>query len=361
LAALIAQIPPEHPLTAVIHAAGVLDDGLIGSLEPERLRTVMAPKVDGALNLHALTAGMELSQFVLFSSLAATLGSPGQANYTAANAFLDALAHHRQAQGLPATSLAWGTWEQASGMVRESDRARVRRMGVTPLTDQEGLALFDAARAAAQPALAPVRLDTPALRAQARAGVLPEIMQALVGAPARRASERSLASRLAEAPESARQRIVLELVQGHVAAVLGHGSPNAIDPERAFKDMGFDSLSAVELKNRLSQATGLKLPAALVFDHPTPAATAQQLLAMAVPSARSNGDGASPDTELRELLSAIPISRLRETGLLEPLVELARSDANGEAPDEDALDASIDEMGADELIRMTLAQGEEGA
>ncbi|MDQ3935281.1 MAG: SDR family NAD(P)-dependent oxidoreductase, partial [Actinomycetota bacterium] len=276
LEALLAEIPQEHPLTAVVHAAGVLDDGVIGSLDSERLKKVMAPKVDGTLNLHELTKDRDLSRFVLFSSAAATFGSPGQGNYAAASAFLDAVAHHRRAQGLPATAVAWGTWERTSGMVTGADRARAERIGIAPLSDEQGLALFDTACGAARPLLVAASLDTGSLRAQAKAGVLPPVLQRLVRVSVRRGGE-SLARRLAGAPEPDREPIVLDLVRGHVATVLGHGSPHAIDMERPFKDLGFDSLSAVELRNRLVQASGLKLPPTLVFDHPTPAAVARYL------------------------------------------------------------------------------------
>jgi NAD(P)-dependent dehydrogenase (short-subunit alcohol dehydrogenase family) len=280
--ALIAGISPEHPLTAVVHAAGVLDDGVIDSLDVERLERVMTPKVDGAINLHELTKDLELSQFILFSSVASTLGNPGQGNYAAANAFLDGLAYHRRAEGLPATALAWGPWERATAMtggVSDTDRLRAERLGATALSDEQGLALLDIARGAARPMFVPVRLDTAALRARAKAGALPAILQGLVRVPVRRAADPrdSLARRLAGAPEYDRQAIVLELVQSQVAGVLGHTSGEAIDPQRDFKDLGFDSLSAVELTNGLRRATGLRLPTTLIFDHPSPAAVAEFL------------------------------------------------------------------------------------
>ncbi|HEX8051774.1 MAG TPA: type I polyketide synthase, partial [Thermoleophilaceae bacterium] len=292
--AVIAEIPDEHPLTAVIHAAGVLDDGVIDSLDGERLRRTMVPKVDGALSLHELTADLELAQFVLFSSVASTLGNPGQGNYAAANAFLDGLAHHRRAQGLPATAVAWGVWERATGMtaaVSDADRTRLERFGVSELSDEEGLVLLDTARAAADPLLVAVRLDNAALRGRAKAGTLPALLQGLFRV--RQASsdgQGSLAKRLASAPEPEWKAIVLEVVQTHAAGVLGHSSPDTIDPQRAFKELGFDSLGAVELRNRLTQATGVKLPTTLIFDHPTPAAVADLL--------RSQVDGAERTTQV---------------------------------------------------------------
>ncbi|HEX8648321.1 MAG TPA: SDR family NAD(P)-dependent oxidoreductase, partial [Thermoleophilaceae bacterium] len=275
----LAAVVEGHEIATAIHAAGVLDDGVIESLTPERLDRVMRPKVDAALNLHEVVPDADL---ILFSSAAATFGTPGQGNYAAANAFVDALAQRRRAEGLPARALAWGLWEQSSGMtgaLTDTDRARMARLGIAPIGDEEGLALFDAARTAAEAVLLPVRLDTAALRAQARSGELPALLRGLVRAPARRAREAagSLGQRLADLPEAEWDATILELVRGHVASVLGHASPEAVDPSRAFKELGFDSLGAVELRNRLAQVSGLRLPSTLVFDHPTPAAVAKLL------------------------------------------------------------------------------------
>ncbi len=285
---LLGSIAPEHPLGAVVHSAGVVDDGLLDSLDAERLDRVFAAKVDAAWHLHELTAQIELSHFAMFSSVAGILGAPGQANYAAANSFLDALAARRRAAGLPAVSLAWGAWAQATGMtgqLGEADLGRVGRFGLAPMPPQLGLALFDAACAGPEPLLVPAKLDGSGLRAQAAAGTLPPILAALAG-PARRAAEReSLARRLAKVPEGERERVVLELVRGNVAAVLGHASAEAIDPESAFMDLGFDSLAAVELRNRLNAATGLRLPPTLVFDYPSTAAVAGYLIAQVTPGA----------------------------------------------------------------------------
>ncbi|MGH3382928.1 MAG: SDR family NAD(P)-dependent oxidoreductase, partial [Actinoallomurus sp.] len=275
----------EHPLTAVVHAAGVLDDGVIESLTPERLERVMRPKVDAALHLYELTADMDLSAFVLFSSVAALIGSPGQANYAAANAALDALAARLRAAGSPATSLAWGLWAATTGIAGELDEnelARLERMGTEPLSAELGLELFDEAQGLAEALLVPVRLDLGVLRGQARAGMLPALLRGLVRVPSRRTGAGgSLAQRLDGVPENDREHVVLELVQTQVAAVLGHASADAVDPERAFKELGVDSLAAVELRNRLTQASGVRLPSTLVFDHPTPTAIARLLLAEA--------------------------------------------------------------------------------
>ncbi|MGW2320297.1 SDR family NAD(P)-dependent oxidoreductase [Streptomyces sp. NPDC001680] len=287
LAAVLDAVPADRPLTAVIHAAGVLADGVLGSLTPERLDTVFRPKVDAAWNLHELTADLDLSAFVLFSSSAATLGSPGQANYAAANAYLDALAVHRCTLGLPALSLAWGLWAQAGGMtgtLDETDLTRIARGGVAPLDTQEGVALFDAAVRGHDPAVLPVKLDLAALRAQG-VGLAP-LFRALV--PVRRAGAATgqaaaggadaLRERLAGLLEAEREAFLTELVQNHVATLLGYRSAQDVGRTLAFKELGFDSLAAVELRNRLTAATGLRLPATLVFDHPTPAHLARYLL-----------------------------------------------------------------------------------
>jgi acyl carrier protein len=299
LATLLGSL--DHPLSAVVHAAGVLDDGVIESLTPERIERVMRPKVDAALHLHELTADLKLSAFVLFSSVAALIGSPGQANYAAANAALDALAQKRRADGLAGSSLAWGLWGEVGGMAGELDEAelaRIERMGVERLSTGFGLELFDQAQGLDEALLVPVRLDLGTLRARARAGMLPAMLRGLVRAPARRAeTDVSLAQRLAGVPEAEREQVVLQLVQAQVAAVLGHASPGAIEPGKAFKELGFDSLGAVELRNRLTQVSGVRLPSTLVFDHPTSESVAQLILA----EVGGEADGPSIDEELRRL------------------------------------------------------------
>ncbi|HWX44987.1 MAG TPA: SDR family NAD(P)-dependent oxidoreductase, partial [Solirubrobacteraceae bacterium] len=284
LGELLDSVPEEFPLHAVVHAAGVIDDGVIGSLTAERLDRVLAAKADAAWYLHELTQGLDLGAFVLFSSAAGTLGSPGQGNYAAANAFLDALATHRHAQGLAAISIAWGLWEAASGItasLSESDRARLGRLGLGALASKRALELFDAALGGGEPFAFSAPLDFAVLRAQARMGVLPALLGGLVPVPARHAGGHTgnLARRLAAAARDEREGTVLEVVLAQVAAVLGHASAEAVGAQLTFKDAGFDSLSAVELRNRLGAVTGLRLPATLVFDHPTPAAVSQYLLA----------------------------------------------------------------------------------
>jgi acyl carrier protein len=281
----------------VVHAAGVLDDGVVGSLTAERVERVLRPKVDAALHLHELVPDAEL---VLFSSVAALIGSPGQANYAAANAALDALAQQRRAAGRPGSSLAWGLWGDAgmAGELAGADLARLERLGLQPLSTEQGLALFDEARRRDAALLAPVRLDLRAVRSSAGAGTLPPLLRGLVSTPARPAETADpLVDRLAGAAPADQERIVLQVVLAEVAAVLGHSSPAAVDPARAFTELGFDSLAAVELRNRLSRASGARLPSTLVFDHPTSAAVAQLLLAQVT------GGAAEPavDRELAKL------------------------------------------------------------
>nr|WP_307811624.1 alpha/beta fold hydrolase [Streptomyces sp. AV19] len=295
-ARLLESVSPEHPLTAVFHLAGVLDDGTLPSLTPQRLATALRPKALAALHLHELTSdadafgGRALDTFVTFSSVAGTMGSAGQANYAAANAVLDALAHHRRASGLQALSLAWGLWEEPGGMadqLQETDRSRVARSGIAALTTHEALALFDAAWDSARSnperlaAMVPARLDTAALRA---ADVVPPLFQKLIRVTKRRSAQRTadanggaLRARLAGKPGPDRLRVLLSLVRQHVATTLGHGSADTVRVDSSFRDLGFDSLTAVELRNRLQSATGLRLPAGLIYDHPNSAALAAHL------------------------------------------------------------------------------------
>nr|WP_317633551.1 SDR family NAD(P)-dependent oxidoreductase [Streptomyces sp. HUAS 15-9] len=286
LAELLASVPAEHPLVAVVHAAAALDDGVVTALTPERLDTVLRPKADGALHLHELTRDLNLSAFVLFSSLAGVLGSAGAASYAAANAFLDGLARQRRAAGLPGTSLAWGLWTDNGGMgdrITDADRNRMGRAGVVSFTPAEGLALFDAALTVDRPVIVPVRLDVPGLRGMARAGMLPAVLRGLVGdtgaavGEAAAAQTPALARRLAGIPEADQEKVLLDLVRHQAAAALGHATAARIEPTTAFRDIGFDSLTAVELRNRLNAATGLRLKPTLVFDHPNPVAIARLL------------------------------------------------------------------------------------
>ncbi|MFD8983743.1 SDR family NAD(P)-dependent oxidoreductase, partial [Streptomyces sp. NPDC059564] len=301
LSRLLAAIPAEHPLTGVVHVAGVTDDGIVTGLTAEKVDRVFRPKVDAALHLDELTRDMELSAFVLFSSAAGVFGAAGQGNYAAANSFLDALAQQRRAAGLPAVSLAWGLWAESSGItgaLSDADRGRMARSGVLPLATDEALGLFDAATAHPQSAVVPVRLNQAALRGQAASGTLPALLTSLVRVPARRtapstaatgtgtgpAGSEDLSARLTGLTETEQRKLLLDLVCEHVAAVLDLASPRAVRPGQALRDLGFDSLTAVELRNRLGRDTGLRLPPTLVFDYPTPAELVEYLKAEAAPS-----------------------------------------------------------------------------
>ncbi|TLW90495.1 SDR family NAD(P)-dependent oxidoreductase [Saccharomonospora piscinae] len=370
LSALLTTIPADRPLTGVVHAAGVLDDAVIGSLTPERVERVLRPKVRGALNLHELTRDLDLSMFVLFSSGAATFGSPGQGNYAAANAFLDTLAAHRRSLGLPAVSLAWGLWAERSGLTAGLDEADVGRMtrgGAVALSTEEALGLFDTALGHDEPMLVPVRMDLAAMRSQGDS--LPPLFHGLVRGRVRRtaagadvAEERSLATRLPGMSPSEREQAVLDLVRRHAAAVLGHHSADGIEPERAFKDLGFDSLTSLELRNRLTSATGLTLRATLIFDHPTPVELAARLGSELVPDAGDGGNDASAtndtgaversDAEIERLLTMIPVSRIREAGLVEALARLTdgRQDGGGEDDAGEAAGGAVDELDVQGLL-----------
>jgi acyl carrier protein len=358
LKALIDAIPAEHPLSAVVHAAGVLDDGVVESLNAERLQRVMAPKVDAALYLHELTEHLDLSAFVLFSSAIGLLGGPGQANYTAANAFLDALADHRRTMGLPALSLAWGGWEQQDGMagtLNALDLARLRRLGFTAMSPDQGLALYDAASASPASLLVPIQFDREALRALAAAGSLPAVLRTLVRAPSRRECDaQSLARRLDGASPAEREAIVLDVVRGHVAALLGHGSAAEVPPAMAFQDLGFDSLTSVELRNRLIAATGLRISATLVFDYPSATQIARHLLTQLVADDRAPAAD-SEEADLRAFLAQVPLVRLRNAGLMGPLMELVTGAADPlESGDRDQSDQA-DAIDIDELVEQTLS------
>ncbi|MGN5635487.1 SDR family NAD(P)-dependent oxidoreductase [Streptomyces sp. AC154] len=309
--ALLASIPAAHPLTAVVHTAGILDDGTLASLTPDRFDSVLAPKADGAWHLHELTRDADLASFVLFSSVTATLGNPGQANYTAANGFLDALAQHRAAHGLPAVSLGWGLWGEASGLTGHLDRADLARMtrgGIAPMETAQGLDLFDAAFAAGRPSLVPARIDLAALSADAGSGRLPAVLTGLVRTPARarrgasHAPDGEWAQRIGALAESERRAAVGPMVFTQVATVLGHDTPGRIDENRPFREAGFDSLASVELRNRLGAETGLTISPTLVFDYPTPGAVIDHLVELAAGTDTAEAEAAAIVPSGRELI-----------------------------------------------------------
>ncbi len=281
MAALLAGIPAEHPLTGVVHAAGVLDDGLVQTLTPDRLETVFRPKLDGAWHLHELTRDHDLTAFVVFSSVFGALGNAGQAAYTAANAFLDALAQRRAAEGLPALSIGWGPWPQDAGMsagLSAAELDRIARGGLPVLSVEQGLAWFDTASAASGASVVATRVDRAALRARE---TVPAVFRGLVpAAPARRTAAATPAfDPLAGLTGDQARARLLELLREQVVAVLGLAGPAAVGAGRSFKELGFDSLTANQLRNALRQRTGLRLPSTLVYDHPTPEALAAHLWA----------------------------------------------------------------------------------
>ncbi|CAM3575087.1 type I polyketide synthase [Kibdelosporangium persicum] len=303
---LLAGIPN---LAGVVHAAGVLDDGVIEALTPERVDTVFGPKVRAAWNLHELTLHARPGLFVLFSSAAGVLGNAGQGNYAAANAFLDGLAAHRRAFGLPATSLAWGRWADGmGGAIDDAAGQRLSRTGFLAFTAEEGLALFDAAVSADEATLVPVKLDSTALGAVAAAGVLPPMLRGLVKVPRRRVvahDAEALRRRLAGLAGPEQEHELLDLVRGQAALVLGHTSPTAIQPGRGFLDLGFDSLTAVEFRTALAAATGLALPSTVVFDYPAPDALAKYLQTELAPRAGAAGTALTEQiTRLEAMLAA---------------------------------------------------------
>ncbi|WP_405180895.1 type I polyketide synthase [Nocardia sp. NBC_01377] len=283
---LLAAVPEDFPLAGVVHAAGVLDDGVIASLTPDRMARVFAPKLDAAAHLHELTRDKDLAMFVLFSSIAGVLGAPGQGNYAAANAFLDGLATHRRAHGLPATSIAWGLWDSDTGMTGALDHAdldRMSRSGVLGLSTEQGLAWFDTAITGDEPAVVAARLDRSVLAARARAGAVAPLLGELAP-PTRRLAvtdttggHDGLRARIEGLTAAEQFQLILDTIRAQVAVVLGHDGPDAIDPERNFQELGFDSLTAVETRNRLNTATGLRLPATTVYDYPTPHTLAQHI------------------------------------------------------------------------------------
>ena len=321
---LLSSIPEDRPLRSVIHAAGVLEDATFERLSTEQLDRVLAPKVDAAVHLHELTHDSELREFVLFSSAAAVLGAAGQANYAAANAFLDGLAAHRRARGMVARSIAWGQWDQAGGMTRgmsEADLARMRRLGVQALSREQGLELYEAVGRTSESLTVPVRLDFAALHVQARSGVLPALLRGLIQTPAGQGVDGlggSFARRLAMLDDRDRRAAILELLNGRIASVLGYSAGDAIDPSRTFKELGFDSLLAVELRNRLSDMLRMQLPATLIFDHPTPEEMARYLLNRIAGDAETRAVSPSAHRSTQEPVAVVGMSCRLPGGVRSP-------------------------------------------
>ncbi|WP_455681954.1 type I polyketide synthase [Streptomyces sioyaensis] len=325
-------------LKAIIHTAGTLQDATLTNQTPHHLNTTLTPKADAAWHLHHTTQHLNLTHFILYSSAAATLDPTGQANYAAANAFLDALAHHRHTQNLPAQSLAWGLWTQNTGMTTHLTQTDLNRMNngpLLPLTTTQNLTLFDTALTTHHPTLLPIRLNphhnhthhpllhtlhppTPT-RPTAHTTTTTNTHQ----------DHASLEERLAPLGDDERRHLLEDLICGEVAGVLGHADGSSLDPARSFQDSGFDSLTAVELRNRLKGVTGQRLSATLVFDYPTPQTMAKYLLEELLPAveeieARLRVPEADEEA-LRRLLDSVPLSRIKEAGLLDALLALAPS------------------------------------
>jgi polyketide synthase 7 len=358
VAALLAGLPPQYPpLTGVIHAAGLIDDAVITSLTPDRIDTVLAAKVNAVWNLHEFTRDLNLSMFVVFSSLAGTAGSPGQGNYAAANAFLDGLATHRRAAGLPGISMAWGSWEQASTMTKrrtDRDLTRMSHSGIAAMTTDQALELFDTALIANHPTVVAARLDHTALANPTLSTRLPPLFNQLVRHPLRRlvttdttGVKSALAQRLHGLTLDQQHDLILGLVRAHAAVVLGHSNPDDIDPRRSFHDSGFASLTAVELRNRLKTATGLSLSTTLVYDQPTPAALATHLHRQLSESSVNE----APEVEIQRRISTIPVQRLRDEGILDVLLGMLsdKSSAVLNRPE-----GAFEEMNLNELINIAL-------
>ncbi|MGH3376764.1 MAG: acyltransferase domain-containing protein, partial [Actinoallomurus sp.] len=281
----LADLLARHPVRAVVHAADALDGE---PPAPDRL-----PKIDAAWNLHEATKDLDLDAFVLFSSMSGVFGRPGPEEGAAGDAFLNALAEHRRAEGLPGTSLAWGPWAEG---VDEDQAQRLARSGTPPLSAEQGMALFDGALAGTDPVPLPVRLDLAAIRAL---GEYSALLRGLIRTPSRRtatAAAGDLAERLSGLTPDECHEVLLELVRGQAAVVLGHSGISDVDGDRAFQDLGFDSLTAVELRNRLSTLTGVRLPATLIFDFPTPTALVSELYAKLAPEL-----GSGPESVLADL------------------------------------------------------------
>ncbi|MER6050856.1 type I polyketide synthase [Streptomyces sp. NPDC001793] len=321
----LADIPAAHPLTAVVHAAGIVDDGVVSAMTAERMDTVLRSKADSAALLHELTEHLDLSMFVLFSSASGLLGNAGQANYAAANACLDALACHRASRGLPATALAWGLWEPQHGMgasLSEVNRARLAHLGMAALPGRDGLALFDAAVALGEPLLIPMRLDEQRLSSTGTAPGRHTLFQGLTRTgttPPDSSSQEDrqttdLMGAIRSLPQSEQEAAVLAFVRDHAAAVLAHSRPTSLDVDSPFTSLGFDSLIAVQFRNRINKSSGLELPATLVFEHPDIRAVSHLIVQKLAPGPTQPADAvqATPQGEVEAIqaMSADELIRL---------------------------------------------------
>ncbi|TCO53677.1 type I polyketide synthase [Actinocrispum wychmicini] len=324
VAEMLAEVPAAHPLTGIVHAAGVMENGLVSSMTPDQMDRVLAAKADAAWHLHELTEHLDLSAFVMYSSAGGMVLAAGQANYAAANVFLDALAAHRRGMGLPGTSLAWGPWEGLTSRPGPVDIRRLDRSGMPILSFEDGLALLDLAVRTDEAVLVPVNLNLSVWRS--RQDAVPALLRGLVGRP--------VVSRASGVGTVA-------LVCEQVAAVVGY----SVDPALGFVEMGMDSLGAIEVRNRLQAITGLRLPATVVFDCPNAIALGEFL-------DRAMAPVESGDDEIRERLASISLDRMREAGVLEMLLEMA--DLTAPAEPVAARLAAIEDMDLDDLVRAVL-------
>ncbi|WP_443987378.1 type I polyketide synthase [Mycobacterium marinum] len=362
--ALLARLPQQYPLTGVIHAAGVLDDAVITSLTPDRVDTVLRAKVDAAWNLHELTRDLGVSAFVLFSSIAGTVGAPGQGNYAAANAFLDALAFQRRADGLTATSLAWGLWERSStmtGHLSSRDMTRMNRTGMVALTAEQAVEMFDAALVAGHPAVVAGRFDRRMLHNPSFNAGLPPLFNELIGSPRRRtieagslASQSALTQRLHGLTPEQQREMLTELVCTQIAIALGHNNSSEINPDQAFQGLGFDSLTAVELRNRLKAATGLSLTPTLVFDYPTPRDVASYLEYQLGGSEPIDGGNDDYVRQVQELVMSIPAKRLAQANVVDLLQKL-KTDISDQLDERESA-SNLADMSLDDLVDVALTK-----
>ncbi|MET9418358.1 type I polyketide synthase [Streptomyces klenkii] len=283
----VAALLAEHTLTAVVHTAGVADTGMVDDTTPAAFAAALAAKAGGAAHLDELLGDQELDAFVLFSSISGVWGSGGQAAYAAGNAFLDGLARQRRDRGLTATAVSWGPWADG-GMVEDGDdEERLRRRGLRAMAPASAITALQRALDRDETLLTVADVDWSRFivpftlgRPSPLLGDLPEVRATLAEeAPEAGRGSGELAGSLTGLSRDDRERVLTDLVRTHAAAVLGHRGASAIEADRPFRDLGFDSLTAVELRNRLNEATGLALPTTLVFDHPTAADLAAHLLA----------------------------------------------------------------------------------
>ncbi|MCV9879627.1 type I polyketide synthase [Brenneria izbisi] len=367
---LLAAIPATHPLTGLFHTAGVLADATIANLTAESLDTVFSPKIDAVWHLHNKTRTHDLAAFVLYSSSAGTLGSPGQGNYAAANKALDALAHNRRRQGLRATSLAWGWWQPVTGLssrLSDTDNARIARTGLAPITAEHGNAMVDASLALPYAVYTAAPLNPQMLRKNAQSGRLHPLFARLLGsASARRTSSGGakmpdLRQSLSTLEPSSRLKQLQAAIADNIASILGLDNGSLLAPEQSFKESGIDSLMALELRNRLATVSGLRLPATLTYDYPTPVALAEYLDAELFSGQDTATNGAiteENESHLRERIAGIPLASLRDAGLLDKLLQIANGINPVEKAPKNPQVTDIASASLDELVSMALSDKE---